>query len=191
MPANRLLLMSHPDDEIIFGWPFWDKATHVLFCSNDRHNPDRRHQRRVDAYQEVARSMGVVAMSLGTDSEFYRLPTRYCDYTLSDFISEIACMIELVDPAIIFTHNAIGEYGNLDHQLVHRIALQTRIPIITTDIFVESNWCPYTHFDPCGDRLVTVSLNKLRYNEYKSIYERHSAWTWGEEPVTRATLYKI
>ncbi len=198
-----LLLCAHADDEVIALWPglFKDDCEREILCvTNDYGNPERRWcQHRRDALAEVGKHLGIKTTSLGFPSCVYRLPTRRADFVLADFIKIVLDEVAAHDCDAVMTHNPMGEYGHLDHQLVHQIALQTGKPVLYTDIFIPSNWCPWTTLSDAYKAQYhrnewldhgPYTLDAGRYAAVEAIYRKHGVWTWSKPPVETCRVYE-
>jgi len=195
-----LLLFSHPDDEIICGWPvLQDKEVEkqVFICSNDADNPEREWcKHRVEALTELMNQLEIPFVCLNYNSGFYRLETR--GETLSRALRTMMDEINAFDYDVIFTHNPIGEYGHIDHILVHQLAMTFGKPVVVSDIFIPMNWVPYQSFPEGYQRVCSrgVSLgicdNDLEfYSRCEQVYRKHNVWTWCKPPIKRCNLYLL
>lgn len=172
--------MAHPDDEIIFGFPVIKEVNKIIICSSDLNNPERAWcGDRKTAFEEVCEYLGVKMVCLDYNSEFYRLPTR--DETLKKMANEI---LDIVGDDI-FTHNPWGEYGHLDHILIHNI-LKHKNPCYS-DIAIDLNWLP---IHKTGEFVREVENDLDLYNKIKSIYDKYGCWTWSQPPILKAKLCK-
>jgi LmbE family N-acetylglucosaminyl deacetylase len=208
------LLISHPDDEALFCWPVLDRAKRIICASNDSENPERAWCReRGKCLEEVAELLGADVIQLPYNSEFYRLPTR--DWQLKRLAETL--LRHMADAEIVFTHNAWGEYGNLDHLIVHHIArvwqAETRRELLVSDIVTEINWLPVRAWkqgdpweidsyggnpnapDVASRRQKasphTFELDRPLYDRIKAIYDARGCWTWSFEPVERCRVYSL
>jgi len=190
---NTQIIMAHPDDEVIFGWPVLQQASSILICSNDKDNPERAWCKdRHKALEEIGQLLGIPVKSLDYPSEFYRLSAR--DGSLARFQAEIRTYI---DPRadFIFTHNWLGEYGHLDHILVYHTLMDHHKKLVTSDICLSNGWMSFT--DQIKSRkcpgyfLKTAENDLVLYNQCKAIYEKHGVWTWNMEPVITCNLFHI
>ena len=211
-----LVVLAHPDDEIIFGWPIMQDLSikkSILVCSSDLNNPYRRHVKdRKYALEEVCKRLQITDFKcFDYPSEFYRLETR--KESLKKMLDEVAYYIKKMTkehPPIVrnraldrvrrhkpvaFTHNAFGEYGNLDHRLINYVCTNTAKHIMFTDITQESNWLP-VQFDQGLPRklffqnpLIECDLNMDFYNEMKAIYTERKCWTWSFPPIQKCRMY--
>lgn len=188
-----IMVMAHPDDEVIFGFPMIKFTDKILIVSNDKNNPDRAWCKdRYIALEKVGKRLGIPVESMDYPSEFYRLPTRKGQ--LSDFINEVLDKVKDYD--VIYTHNPLGEYGHLDHQLVHTICMQSGKDVLFSNIFLKSNWCPYWCI---SSAYATLYYNELfecendmdLYTELEDIYRDMGIWTWSKEPVKGCTVYMV
>ena len=186
------LVMAHPDDEVIFGWPVLQKVGSILICSNDRNNSLRAWCRyRYQALQEVGELLGIEVKSLDYDSDFYKLNAR--DGSLKHWMNEVYANIRH-DAEYIYTHNWMGEYGHLDHILVYLTMLKTGKKLITSDIHMESDWLsfPEIPIDGRPGRAISKCVIDMEfYAKCKAIYDKHGVWTWNQPPVCHCDLIRL
>jgi len=189
---NMVMLVAHPDDEVIFGWPVLKEAKRIICCSSDLHNPERAWCKdRLAALKEVGSLVDAEVFCLDYNSEFYRLSTR--DGKLNEFVEEVLdllrCLIPKYEDDIIFTHNSWGEYGNIDHILVNQIARLTDRKIITTDIAIDAGWFKVENLF-LKEEISKHTIDLNFYEKCKKIYDKYGCWTWSKDPITQAKLYE-
>ena len=196
------LLISHPDDEAIFLWPFLDRVKRIVCASSDLNNPARTFCReRSLCLRDVCKLLGCEYAISHADSEFYRLPTR--DGQLKAHALEL--MENLQSAEIIATHNAWGEYANLDHIICHYIArtvqAQTKCEVLVTDIAQEINWLPvrpwvqgtrtWKDVPGCAPLPITHEIDRPLFDRTKAIYDARGCWTWSWEPQATCGVYSL
>ena len=211
-----LMVMAHPDDEIIFGWPIFqdeklDKK--VLICSSDFYNQERQWcKHRKEALFEVCKHVGAEVTCLDYPSGFYKAPTRRPTGVPrtenGDSQSPIRKMHAHIistmhdmesDCDAVFTHNPHGEYGHLDHKMLFDLVLKnSEKEIIITDMIVSSNW---TEGCEPSDRIKRLyysekiggphSLNEELFSYCKEQYKNKNGWTWGRETPRSCNLFRI
>jgi LmbE family N-acetylglucosaminyl deacetylase len=123
---NVLMVVAHPDDEVLFGWPVLcssDNSVSLLVLTD---NHVKYGQGPTDAVFEVAAANDVKwSHVLRFDTNVYRLPTRNATPTLRQvtdaMCGEIMAAVSLWRPDAIFTHNPMGEYGHGDHRLAFNL----------------------------------------------------------------------
>jgi LmbE family N-acetylglucosaminyl deacetylase len=195
-----LMVMAHPDDEIIFGWPIFQDGSiqkELLVCSSDAHNSQRQwcaHRKHV--LFDLCTKFDIDVTCLDYDSEFYKTETRR---------ESLSCLHEVIiehfrhkECDLIFTHNPLGEYGHLDHKMVFDIvANNSRTPVIVTDICLKSNWPSYQRVPERTRKCFyntfykSCTLNKNIYTYCERHYEKQNVWTWNMEPIEKCNLYII
>ena len=193
------LLISHPDDEALFCWPVLDRVKRIICASNDSRNPERAWCKdRGLCLEEVGKLLGAEVICLPMNSEFYRLPTR--DKSLKCLASTL--LRHLADAETIFTHNAWGEYGNIDHILVHHVArvwqAETRRELLVSDIATEINWLPVRAWDqraarePIDDPTLH-DIDRPLFDRIKAIYDARGCWTWSDTfgVVEKCRVYSL
>lgn len=190
---NITMLMAHPDDEIIFGFPVLAKAKRIICCSNDSNNPLRAWcKNRRFALQEVGKLIGAEVTCFDYDSEFYRMAVRNGDLgRMAEAIKK--CVIDLLpkyEEHILFTHNDWGEYGHIDHILVNQIAKTTGCMLLTTDIVIDGGWFKVENL--MTKEPVFKAVNDLDlYAKCKAIYDKWGCFTWSKPPVLSCGVYEL
>jgi len=187
IPNNLTMIVSHPDDEVIFGWGVIKHVKKIIYCSTDRFNIDKPQWKdRCTATEEIGKLLNIEIINLDYNSDFYKLQDSYLDHFLASVNSAIK------SETCLFTHNAWGEYGHLDHIFLHSIIKQSEKSMITSNIMVNSK---YTGFVSAIKPQISDSLdvtNDLKlYSECRSIYKNYNCWTWHEPPIYRAKLYIV
>lgn len=189
------LLIAHPDDEALFLWPFLDRVKRIVCVSDDMGNPARPQygSKRFNCLSDVGELLGCKVFSLGHPSEFYRLETRP-QPILKRLAQEV--IIEIAGSGIIATHNAWGEYGNIDHILCHHIArtvqAETGCELLVTDIATEINWLPVRAWPQADSPERDVfEIDRPLFDRIKAIYDARGCWTWAWEPVERCRVYSL
>lgn len=191
-------IFSHCDDEIICGWPLFQKddiEKHLIITCSDR---NRHGERRVDALKEVCEKFNINLVGvMDLDNNFYALPTRYNDFVLTDAVKAvegvIAKAITDIEPTYLFTHNPVGEYGHGTHRLLFEIITQHPMAGCLLTYFTD-----ICEFNKChrGRNIIPDSVRSAYYDHNnknqiylnpdfyitaKRIYEKHHAWTWKKE----------
>jgi len=211
-----LMVMCHPDDEILFGYPIIQDPTvekHLLMCSTDANNPNRAWcKNRKFALERICSKLSIDLTCIDLPSSFYRVPTRRPQGVPTgepgDGESPIRRMTKVIEGNIqklqknadfIFTHNPYGEYGHLDHKMIFDLVLKnTDKKILITDILMKSNWSDKDtinktikniYYKNIYKKSCKLDENLLQYcrNEYK----KENAWTWSRQEQKQCNLYII
>ncbi len=181
---NITMLIAHPDDEVIFGWPVLQRAKRIVCCSSDLNNLERQWCKdRKLALKEICDMLGIELVCFDYNSEFYRINARAGELLQLQAQVSIQCA-----GSILFSHNSWGEYGHLDHILVNQIALASGNTLLTTDICMDAGWLHCTPV-PQGNKVEGCEIDLDLYNRCKAIYDKYGCWTWSKEPITRCGLY--
>jgi len=179
------LLMAHPDDEIIFGWPVLPYAKKVICCSNDRYNYEiTKWKDRHVAIKEVCELLKLELVCLDYNSNFYQLPPQ----ELNEFKIKVSELIK--DEPVIFAHNKWGEYGHLDHILIHNLAKEVKKEIIVSDIMIGSDYTGFVETKkPLIEDYIECKNDMSIYKPCKLIYASYNGWTWSEAAIQKAKIY--
>ena len=121
MDVDKLLIVAHPDDELLWGGanmlrePGW-----LVLCATNAEHPVRS--------KEFAKSM---SFCNATEFNMYNVKDVYTEddvisdrlFAGSDFETKL---VELATQSwkIVLTHNEQGEYGHAHHKSVHRLVLK-------------------------------------------------------------------
>jgi len=181
------MLIAHPDDEVIFGWPVLARAKRIICCSTDQGNPARPFgTRRRDALMHIGAMVGAEVFYFDHPSEFYRANAR--DGSLERLAAPVLALLQQF-PGPLYTHNPWGEYGHLDHVLVHQIARCSGRPLLVSDMATHANWLP-VHPYLVGDFVFAADLDPAFYARCKSVYDAQGAWTWSQDPIRSARVFR-
>lgn len=197
-----LMVVAHPDDDILWMGSVIDKVGGVIFCfKDDPDNPETgaAREKTINAYplQDVsslklteppswdkanwsrpeATAYGI-KLEKSRDSELrYRETHENLLHILRDRMANIKN---------VFTHNPWGEYGHEDHVLVYRV-LKNLQAEFHYDLWF-SNYCSnrsvkfMNHYiSGFGAEYECLPVNLPLVNEIAEIYKRNGCWTWYED----------
>jgi len=199
-----LMVMAHPDDEVIFGWPILQSGQHRVFLLTLSHNRAKYGPGPVQALQEVAAATGARLLDIPREeTNFYRLPPRgsglLLPIVIRRFQSILTTAIDQLQPEVIFTHNPMGEYGHGDHRFVFHLVSMLSRPLLFTDI-CQWNLCHLgstkiptiwqrTLYDPLAGTSCMLDLDW--YQRMQAIYQKYRSWSWSSEVVSQCRLYQV
>jgi hypothetical protein len=192
-----LMVFAHPDDEVVAGWPLFQLGglhKSLLICSSDLNNPERAWcKRRKFVTEQICADRGIEFRCLDYDSEFYRLETRKGSF--SRCCAEIEAAVRKFDFDAVFTHNPWGEYGHIDHMMVHHVVMSMGVPVVMTDMMVPSNWVPWKTPSPTvrnayfRKRILDAEIDMKLYRRIEQLYREQNVWTWSKPPVDKCGVY--
>ena len=213
-----LMLYTHPDDELIWGWPILQNPAfekEILICVSDAHNPRRRRvAHRAESLAKLCDHLGVPWRCLDLDSDFAASPQRkargrrkllekyvpFCRprYILRDVAAQILDALSQSKCDAVMTHNPWGEYGHMDHVFLSSLIFANcRKPLYTTDAFIGNNFLPLNPIQSAakaalaGGLVETPLLDRVWYEECADFYRRDNVWTWTHGPAERVGLYRF
>ena len=106
-----LMLVAHPDDEILFGYnDIMDSSDVTIVCFTNAHNPIRSAE-----FFSVIDALGVKGIMLDYNDS---MEDDWASISDSQFFEKIP----FDNQTTIVSHNEDGEYGNIQHMRVHSIA---------------------------------------------------------------------
>lgn len=216
--TNVLMVLAHPDDEVIFGWPLLQNRSikkELIICSNDAFNTQRKWcAHRKQPLIDLCATLDINLTCLDYNSDFYSYPNRHekrqknifkrliqkkDERTLiSAFMNDILKIIDSKKFSSIFTHNPWGEYGHMDHILIHNLITHhyhSKFPIFFTDAHIKLDWMPL-----CNDphritskfQFVESFTNKEdTYESLMEFYKRTKTWTWSLSPIKHTNIFAL
>lgn len=187
MKMDALIVVAHPDDEVIF---FWWALQHpglrcsILCCSSDANNPARKKwARRKDGLFALGSNLNIPVTCLDYNSEFYKTDGRSGEAAL--FADHVMSRIRATPHDVIITHNAWGEYGHLDHIRINQIVGCMGQSVQHCDTFLPSEWMPSGTSEPQQEGLRKCFINDMpHYERCKKNYTDIRCWTWDRGPIT-------
>lgn len=156
----KTLIVAHPDDEIIFFNPKDYDRIIVVFGDFGDYRGSTSGDLRRQALKELPYADKIVHLDLPeshwtwdkrdfVDQETSNL--RYSKYMQN--YRDLCEFLRGLEASTVTTHGSWGEYGNLDHTLVHHACM---------DVLS----CPVN------------GMNPELYRKTKQIYKDNGCWTW-------------
>ncbi len=175
----KLLVVAHPDDEIIWFNPeYFDQ---ILIAFNARHDRADFAGARSKVISEHPLRDKILFANI-PESGFWENKSRY-SYHMDSFnrLNQLFSQ-ELAEQSIseVFTHNCYGEYGHADHRLIYDIVknhffYHRNIPVWTPLLDIkEIKSCYHT------TTFRTLNSNKKLFHEIKKVYDKYDVWTYFE-----------
>ncbi len=144
----KILLVAHPDDEILWFNPEeFDKIYIVFLNRKDDIETKREKVLKEHPLKDKIECFRFMESNYWKD----KLQRNKYDKNYSDLVEKLKEIKSFVKE--VHTHNAYGEYGHLDHILCYNACME---------VFD----CPVNGKDP-----------KL-YREIKKVYQNNECWTW-------------
>jgi len=188
LTKNITIVISHPDDEVIFFWYALPYTKKIICCSSDLTNtccPQWKY--RKTALFEIGKLIDAEIICLDYWSRFYRWAENN-NSRLKKFSNEILKFVNKND--IIFSHNPWGEYKNLDHILVNKILTQNKIKFLYSNIYFSGG--DFKKFHPSlPKKSIGTFINDLDfYKQCQDIYDKYNCWTWHQKPILKVKIYQ-
>ncbi len=165
-----LAILAHCDDEVVCGWPVLQNMgyeRHLLVIATQ--------EKGYGALRAVCEGEGINLIEhSGFRNRFSEVETIKDDI---GWIVEKA--VEKVKPDIIYTHNAVGEYGHIDHLFLNELVVTKFVQhkeIITSDIKIRSEIWPKRIIKMEGE-FTTAEMDVGFWDRCKSEYEKRDCWT--------------
>jgi LmbE family N-acetylglucosaminyl deacetylase len=125
-----LMLIAHPDDEVVFGVSDLLSNNTTVICFTNRNNPIRKKE-----FEECMRLTNTKGYIFSLRDSMRDSWSELSDEILSQMVLE--CFTEKTfDFDMIVSHGADGEYGHIQHKRVHTIA----------KLVAQTMSCPFATF---------------------------------------------
>ena len=124
--TKALMLVAHPDDCVIFGFPFY--STHKQFEWTICYLTYKKWELRAHEISKFWNRRLVKTMFLGFTDDFTFVEKGITGFDNTAARNEILKIVDGFD--LVLTHNIDGEYGHIHHIFVHNVIKETNIPQI-------------------------------------------------------------
>lgn len=196
---NSILIVAHPDDDILWFSSIVNKVDEILFCFSEsplNSNTGKARQQTIAEYplNKVSslnltepNSFGQANWKLPSITEngiaLSRNPKFEKSYkkTFQDIVKNLDR--KLVNVKNVFTHNPWGEYGHEEHILVYR-AIKHLQEKHQFNIWY-SNYCSnvsinllFQYINGFNSDYITLPTNTDLANKIADIYKKNNCWTW-------------
>lgn len=173
-----LSIFAHREDFILFGWPVvQDKSVHhLLYVIVDE---------AIEIINKICHNENIQFLGdANLKNRFSFQLDKMQRKTYDKILGKLKFIIENEKPDILFTHNPMGEYGHGDHKFLFELICNNfDLPIIITDILVESSHCIYYKNIPKNckhfykKKLYEIEPDMDFYKRNKRLYKAVGMWT--------------
>ena len=173
-----LSIFAHREDFILFGWPVvQDKSVHhLLYIIVD----EAIEIINKICYDENIQFLGDANLKNRFSFQLDKKQRK----TYDEILKKVKFIIDNEKPDMLFTHNPMGEYGHSDHRFLFELIYNNfDLPIIITDILVESSHCVYYKNIPKSckhfykKKLYEIEPDIDFYKRNKRLYKAIGMWT--------------
>jgi LmbE family N-acetylglucosaminyl deacetylase len=113
--CDNLMIVAHPDDETIFGGDHLINGNYFILCITCGNNKTRKTE-----FEKVLKETHCKGIILSYPDKIFnkRSDWTFCKDSISQ---DVLTAIKSNNWASIVTHNAQGEYGHIQHKMLHNI----------------------------------------------------------------------
>ena len=200
--ASTILVVAHPDDEILWFSSILTKIDAIIICFGNQKNDPDMSARRLAAINQIPLP-NVIYLRLteaGQPKEIdWNNSTQenllfHNQETKTQFLLNDKTLLDQLSPLLnkatnIYTHNPWGEYGHHEHIQVHAVVKKLQRAFHYTIHFnnyvsartrqLASTIGKKQEFDTCYN----LKTNRPLYKTISTIYKRNQVWTWYQEYV--------
>lgn len=197
---NAVLVVGHPDDEILWFSSILDKLPRIQICfhKNDNQQVSNGRENALHAYPLTSvHSFRMDEVSVYNDNHYlFPIPTRYGMLIYNPLLyhqykKRYKQLIEHLTPLLsrysaVFTHNPWGEYGHEIHVMVYQAVKRLQQKYHYTIYF--NNYISTKSMELAKKYLFQRSFpffscqtNVDLLETIKALYIREGCWTWADK----------
>lgn len=202
MFEDSVLIVAHPDDDILWMGSVVEKVDSIIFCFNDDPGNAELGAVRKKTIAEYPLS-NVTTLDIAEPQSWdkadwsqpvtteYGIRLNNCRESDEKYMNAYYKLIHILRERVanrknVFTHNPWGEYGHEEHVLVYRV-LKTLQAEFRYDIWF-SNYCSNRSVH-LMNRYISgfvaeyecLPVNLTLVHEIAEIYRSNECWTWYED----------
>ena len=125
--TNKLMIVAHPDDEMIFGGAHLLSDDYLVVCVTCGLN-----KVRVNEFQNVMKETDDQYIMLGYPDKVLNIRSNWKEEK-NQIYEDLSKIVSLKNWDTIVTHNSNGEYGHLHHRLLNQIVTDVYNDLNRTD----------------------------------------------------------
>lgn len=202
MFEDSVLIVAHPDDDILWLSSVIDRVENIIFCFNDyTPSPDIGIARKktlaeyplpnvstLDITEPQSFNKADWKQPVTTEYGLQLSRDQAADTRYREACEKLVCILRdtIADRKNVFTHNPWGEYGNEDHVLVYQ-ALKNLQAEFHYDLWF-SNYCSNRSVHLMNQYISgfrsdyeCLPANPALARDIADIYRRNGCWTWYED----------
>lgn len=195
---NSILVVAHPDDEILWFSSIIDKVDKIIIVFNETQDKKVHEGRKkifsqnLLPYKNKIINLNIEESDVFNSSNWkFPKPTDYgVKLSKKKYINNFDILIEKLSIELknfknIFTHNPWGEYGHEEHtqvfKAIQKISIEQNFFVWVSSYFSEQSFPLMSLFkDYLSQEFFSLQIENNFCQKVKSIYLKNNAWTWSE-----------
>ena len=126
--TDKLMIVAHPDDEMIWGGAHLLEGGYLVLCITDGRNKTRTAE-----FEKAVTQSGNIPLILEYPDKVNFMRDDW-DSVRNGIETDIQSVIRLKDWSLIVTHNAAGEYGHQHHKMTNDLTAEACSALNCTDV---------------------------------------------------------
>ena len=200
--TNSILVVAHPDDEILWFSSILEKVDATVVCYSQSNLFPHLKSGREKSFSEFplkhVSCLNLVEASVYSDKNWIKPRIDNCGLFIPDsnpgkkqYVHNCLNIKAELKRTLggytnVFTHNPWGEYGHEEHVQLFEIIRQLResmgfdlwFPAYSSNKSFPLMFECFSHF---SDERMTLSTNKALAHSIKKIYQKNNCWTWSDD----------
>ena len=201
---NSILVVAHPDDEVLWFSSLVKKVDHIMFCFlGELANPEFGALRKKVVldyplpnlssleltslgarrpHSFVAPKFDQYGMKLVGNDDTWSAHTKKYQSNYRQLLRRLPALLRGYENVI--THNPWGEYGHEEHVQVCQVLREIQNGL-GYDLWSSTYCSTLTASFPaqmmCGTESITLATDERSAREITDLYVKHDCWTWDRE----------
>ncbi|WP_124101187.1 PIG-L family deacetylase [Ruminococcus sp. Marseille-P6503] len=168
--ASKLMIVAHPDDELLWGGGHLMEGGYMVLCITD--GKDRV---RSEEFYRVMKESGNEGIILEYPD---KVRGKRDDWSRvrGGIVSDIERVMKYKDWELIVTHNKNGEYGHIHHQMLHSFVTQVyNDDEIDSRLYCFGKYFKRSKLKDAESTLTPITAQQLTYKEeLEKLYKSQS-----------------
>lgn len=188
--ANKLMIVAHPDDEVIFGGGHLMDGDYLIVCITNGKNTERSSE-----FKKVVKKSGNQGIILSYPD---KVNGKRDDWKrVNDKISaDLDLIIGYKDWETIVTHNERGEYGHQHHIMTHELVTESYLSVKSdAELMFFGKYYKAVDIGAHEKDMERISDERLKYKtELAELYESQSKVVkklWHMAPYEEFSRYGV
>lgn len=155
--ADKLMIVAHPDDEVIWGGAHLLEGGYLVVCITNGRNSTRKAE-----FEKAVTQSGNLPLILDYPDKVNFLRDDW-ESVKDGIMADLQTVIRQKDWSLIVTHNQAGEYGHQHHKMTHALTVDTCSGLHCTDVlYVFGTYYKAADLPDVRNSLTPVSDDVLR-----------------------------
>ena len=169
--AKKLMIVAHPDDELIWGGGHLMDGDYLVVCVTRGYDKVRAKE-----FKNVVEASGNEPLILSYPDKVAGKRDEW-DRVYSKITNDLSLAMHYKDWELIVTQNKKGEYGHIQHKLTHNIVTEIYDKNdIASDLYFFGKYYRKVRLPEVEENLTKISDERLEFKNQLAPYYESQEW---------------